>query len=139
VGFVIDTSALVALERAGTNWEQAITRHGEEPVALPAIVHGELLVGVALARNRKQASRRRDRIDALVAVTGIVEFDEAIARQWADLFGLLSRRGRMIPSNDLAVAATARHLGYGVLVGPPHERHFREVPNLTVAPVGAEL
>lgn len=137
MGLVIDTSALIALERAGSNWEMAIRRHGDEAVALPAIVYGELLVGVALARNRKQADRRRDRIETLRAVTGIAEFDEAIAREWADLFGLLSRRGRMIPSNDLAVAATARYLGYGVLVGPEDERLFHEVPKLTVVPVTA--
>ena len=135
MGLVIDTSALIALERAGTSWEQAIARHGDEPVALPAIVYGELLVGVSLARNRTQAGRRRDRIEGLLAVTGITKFDEAIARDWAELFWLLSRRGRMIPSNDLAVAATARQLDYGVLVGPEDERHFREVPKLTVVPV----
>jgi predicted nucleic acid-binding protein len=36
----------------------------------------------------------------------------------------------MIPSNDLAVAATALHLDFGVLVGPKDERHFRRVPQL---------
>jgi predicted nucleic acid-binding protein len=135
MGLVIDTSAFVAFERAGTGFEKLLVDHAAEPVAVPAIVYGELLVGVALARGRAQGTRRRARIDALVAATGIVEFDEAIAREWADLFGLLSRRGRMIPSNDLAVAATARHLDYGVLVGPDDERHFRKVPRLRVVPV----
>ncbi|HYN81802.1 MAG TPA: type II toxin-antitoxin system VapC family toxin [Gemmatimonadaceae bacterium] len=136
MGLVVDTSALIALERTGTTWNRALGRHAKEPVALPAVVYGELLVGVALAGNRKRAASRRQRIDALVAVTGIVEFDAAIAEQWAELFALLSRRGRLIPSNDLAVAATARHLGFGVLVGPGDERHFREVPNLSVVQVG---
>jgi predicted nucleic acid-binding protein len=135
VGLVVDTSALIALERAGSSWEQAIALLGDEPVALPAIVYGELLVGVALARSTRQARRRRDRIEALRAVTGIVEFDEGIAGVWAELFALLSRRGHMIPSNDLAVAATARFLNYGVLIGPADERHFREVPGLAVVPI----
>lgn len=135
MGLVVDTSALIALERAGTGWEQALGDHAGEPVALPAVVYGELLVGVALAGSRKRAARRRQRIDALVAVTGIVDFDAAIAEHWAELFALLSRRGRLIPSNDLAVAATARHLGFAVLVGPCDERHFREVPALGVVPV----
>jgi predicted nucleic acid-binding protein len=99
---------------------------------IPAIVYGELLVGVALAGNRKRAAARRARIDGLVALTGVTEFDQPIAARWAELFALLSRRGRMIPSNDLAVAATARHLDYGVLVGPADERHFRQVPDLPV-------
>ena len=136
MGLVIDTSALVALERAGTAWEKALGDRADEPVALPAAVYGELLVGVALAGNRQRAARRRQRIDALIAVTGIVEFDAAIAEEWAELFALLSRRGRMIPSNDLAVAATARHLRFGILVGPRDERHFREVPDMFVLRVG---
>jgi predicted nucleic acid-binding protein len=135
MGLVIDTRAFVAFERAGTRWGELLGDNAAEPMAVPAIVYRELLVGVALARGRAQGTRRKARIDALVAATGIVEFDEAIAREWADLFGLLSRRGRMIPSNDLAVAATARHLEYGVLVGPDDERHFRAVPRLRVVPV----
>lgn len=132
MGLVVDTSAFVALERTGRAWEQAISGYASEPVAVPAVVYGELLVGVSLAGNKKQAARRRERIDALIAVTGVVDFDAAIAEQWAELFALLSQRGRPIPSNDLAVAATARHLGFGVLVGPRDERHFREVPDLPV-------
>jgi predicted nucleic acid-binding protein len=135
MGLVIDTSAFVAFERASMAWEGLVAEHGGEPVAVPAIVYGELLVGVTLARGRVQGARRRLRIDALVTATGIVEFDEAIAREWAELFRIMSRRGHMIPSNDLAVAATARHLGYGVLVGPDDDRHFRQVPRLRVVPV----
>lgn len=136
MGLVVDTSALIAIERAGIPWEEVLGAHADEPVALPAAVYGELLVGVALARNRKRAERRRQRIDALVAVTGVVDFDAAIAEEWASLFAVLSKRGRMIPAIDLAVAATARHLGFGVIVGPRDERHFREVRDLIVVPVG---
>jgi predicted nucleic acid-binding protein len=62
----------------------------------------------------------------------IVDFGPAIAERWASLFALLTRSGRLIPSNDMAVAATALHLDYGVLVGPPDEGHFRSVPDLRV-------
>ncbi len=48
MGLVIDTSALVAMERAGGSWSDKI---GTEPAALPAIVYAELLVGVELAGN----------------------------------------------------------------------------------------
>ena len=133
MGLVVDTSALIALDRAGADWRAALGRHAAEPVAIPSIVYGELLVGVALGASRKRAEARRARIEALVATTGVVDFDAAIAEQWAELFALLSKRGRMIPSNDLAVAATARHLDFGVLVGPADEKHFRTVPALRVA------
>lgn len=38
----------------------------------------------------------------------------------------------MIPQNDIAVAATALCLGFGVLVGTADEKHFRVVPDLEV-------
>jgi predicted nucleic acid-binding protein len=103
-----------------------------EPVALPAIVYAELLVGVALAGSGKRAAARRAKIDALAQAVGVIPFDEAIAVAWADLFASMSRSGKLIPSNDLAVAATARHLGFGVLIGPTDEAHFRLVPRLRV-------
>lgn len=71
-------------------------------------------------------------MDALVSAVGVIDLGPAIAQQWAAVFGTSSRLGQLIPSNDLAVAATARHLGFGVLVGPNDEAHFRTVPGLTV-------
>lgn len=132
MGLVIDTSALIALERAGQDWASRLTPFADEPVAIPAIVYAELLVGVALAGSGKRAATRRAKIDALARAVGIIEFGEAIAAQWAELFAMLSRAGQLIPSNDLSVAATARQLGFGVLVGPSDEVHFRKVPQLRV-------
>lgn len=132
MGLVIDTSALIALERAGRDWDAQLAPLASEPVAIPAIVYAELLVGVALAGSGKRAAARRAKIEALVRAVGLVDFGETIAAQWAELFALLSRKGQLIPSNDLCVAATARQLGFGVLVGPTDEVHFRKVPQLRV-------
>jgi predicted nucleic acid-binding protein len=135
VGVVIDTSALVALERASSGWQDALSDLGEEPVALPAIVYSELLVGVQLADSVVRASSRRAKIAALVSRVPIVDFGREIAERWADLFATLSRQGQRIPANDLAVAATALHLEFGVLVGGRDEAHFRRVPTLRVRPL----
>lgn len=132
MGLVIDTSALVELERSGDEWVSRLGALGDEVVALPAIVYAELLAGVALAGTTKRAATRRAKIDALVAAAGVVPFSEDVAQEWASLFAHLSRRGQMIPSNDMMVASTALHIGFGVLVGPRDERHFRQVPGLTV-------
>ena len=106
-------------------------------LALPAIGYAELLVGVELADTPRRASARRARVEALAQTTGIVDFSAAIAARWATIFATLSRRGQLIPANDLAVAATALHLDYGVLVGPDDEAHFRRVDGLRVVVVGA--
>ncbi len=130
MGLVIDTSALVALERAGQDWERALGKLADERVAIPAIVYAELLVGVQFADAPTRAARRQARVEALMARCPLIEFDGAVAERWTALFVLLSRRGRMIPANDLAVAATALQLGFGVLISPKNERHFRRIEGL---------
>jgi predicted nucleic acid-binding protein len=50
--------------------------------------------------------------------------------------GELRRSGNPVPSNDAQVAATALGLGFGVLVGPTGEEHFRRVEGLTVRVLG---
>jgi len=137
VGLVIDTSALVVIERSATAWEGALSAIGDEPAVVPAIVYAELLVGVRLAKTPHRAASRRSKIRAFISRIPIVEFGPEIAERWADLFAILHRKGRLIPANDLAVAATAFHLGFGVLVGPHDEAHFRRVPELRVEPLTA--
>ena len=132
MGLVIDTSALAALERAAGSWGEALASFGNEPAALPAIVYAELLVGVHLAQGPGRAEGRRVKIRSLLSALPIVDFTAEVAEHWAALFRTLSRRGQLIPANDLAVAATAKHLGFGVVVGPRDERHFRAVPGLRV-------
>jgi len=136
MGLVIDTSALVAVERGGMAWDQALSGIGDEVAALPAIVYAELLVGVQLADTPARAVSRRAKIEALVSRVPVVEFGAAAAAHWPELFASLSRAGRLIPANDLAVAATARFLQFGVLVGPRDEAHFRNVPGLRVQTFG---
>ncbi|MBI4503264.1 MAG: PIN domain-containing protein [Gemmatimonadetes bacterium] len=133
MGIVIDTSALVSLERGGRSWDTALPDVSPEPGVVPAIVYAELLIGVRLADTPRRANARRAKINALIAVAPIVDFGEAAARRWSELYAALGKLGRMIPSNDLAVAATALELGFGVLVGPKDESHFRSVPDLNVS------
>jgi predicted nucleic acid-binding protein len=129
MGLVIDTSALVALERSQADLSDVLP---DEDAALAAIVYAELLVGVKMADSRSRAASRRAKIDALLAVVPVVDFGSAEAERWADLYAELSRTGSLIPANDLAVAATALERGYGVLVGPNDESHYRRVPKLRV-------
>lgn len=136
MGLILDTSALVALERsAGT--EHPLVLPPEETYALPAIVWAEALIGVRLASDASRAARRLARMEAIRRVTGIEDFTPLVAEHYADIHSELSRAGHLIPQNDLAVAATARALGFGLLVGPSGEAHFREVDGLEVRVLGA--
>lgn len=138
MGLVIDTSALVDVERGwpATNqeqeWQRRLDALASEPVVLPPIVLAEMWAGAALADTPARAAARRARIEAIAAHVPLAEFDAGTAEVWGRMFGELSRLGALIPANDLTVAATARQLDYGVLVGAADERHFRKVPGLRV-------
>jgi predicted nucleic acid-binding protein len=127
----MDTSALAALERRG-DAAGVLEELGEELVAIPAAAYAEMLAGAYLADTPERAARRRGQIAALAGRVPVVDFDDAIAERWAALFAGLKRRGRVIPANDLAVAATALHLGFGVLVGPTGEAHFQQIDGLRI-------
>lgn len=138
MGLVIDTSALVAVERGAPDakgadaWAALLAGLASEPVVVPAIVLAELLAGAAMADTAIRAAARRARIDALVARVPVIDFDAEIAEEWVRLFAALGRGGRLMPSSDLAVAATARRLGFGVLAGPSDARRFKTVDLLRV-------
>jgi tRNA(fMet)-specific endonuclease VapC len=137
MGLLIDTSAIVALERRSSSAPAVLGGLGAEPAAIPAIVYAEMLAGVELVAPPARAATRRAKIEAVVAMAPIVEFDPAAAARWATLVAHLHRTGTLIPANDLVVAATALQLGFGVLVGPTAESHFRQVPGLRVEVVPA--
>jgi tRNA(fMet)-specific endonuclease VapC len=130
VGLVVDTSAFVVHERADApdNLIDGLT----EALVMPAIVLAELLVGVQLAATRARAAQRQAQVDAFRARVPVVDFGPAVAARWAELFASLRRAGRVVPANDLCVAATALSIGWDVLVGHRDEAHFRRVPDLGV-------
>ncbi len=131
MGLILDTSAVVEWERAVNEGREATIDSATE-LAMPAIVWGEALSGVRMANSVKRASQRRARLEALRRLMGIEPFTAEMAEHYADIFAELSEKGRLIPQNDMVVAATARCLGFGVLVGPKDEAHFRQVAGLEV-------
>lgn len=130
MGVVLDTSALVAFERADRDWDSLLVEYGRDGVAIPAIVLAELRVGALLAEHGQCVKAAK--IDALLEHATLVEFGREIAELWADVFAALRRRGHGIPANDIAVAATAMHLGTAVVVGDEDEKHFRRIPGLQI-------
>ena len=130
MALILDTSALVVLERALETATEP--RLPDEDIALPAIVWAEALIGVRLADSVKRAARRRARLEALRSQLEVVPFTAIVAEHYADIYAELAADGTPIPQNDMAVAATARSLGFGVLIGANDEAHFRCVPGLRV-------
>lgn len=131
MGLILDTSAIVAWERA-LDAGKSISLDAGEELLLPAVVWAEALAGVRLADSAQRAARRMSRLEAIRRLTGVEPFTAETAEHHADIFAELTKGGIMIPQNDIAVAATARSLGCGVLVGPKDELHFRRIADLEV-------
>ncbi|HMO52323.1 MAG TPA: type II toxin-antitoxin system VapC family toxin [Kiritimatiellia bacterium] len=131
MGLILDTSALIVWERAQAKGER-VDMSPDELISIPAIVWAEALIGVRLAATPRQAAQRRARLEALRSVTQLIPFTPDIAEHYADIYSELSCAGTPIPQNDMAVAATARSMGYGVLVGASDEQHYRCVQGLHV-------
>ena len=131
MAIVLDTSALIELER-GLHREEPPVALDDEPVVIPAIVWAEALIGARLAGSAQLAARRRAHLEAIRLQTEIEAFTPEVAEHYADIYAELSQTGSLIPQNDIAVAATCRSLGCGVLVGPNDEGHFRRVQGLDV-------
>jgi len=135
MGLILDTSALIAWERA-LNDGHTLALDDSEELVMPAVVWAEALAGVRLADSAPRAARRMARLEALRRVMGVEPFTAETAEHHADIFAELTQSGTMIPQNDIAVAATARCLGCGVLVGPKDEAHFRRIAGLDVRVLG---
>ena len=128
MGLILDTSVLIAAERARLDLPRFFAAHAEEPFALAAMTASELLHGVERA---EPGHRRRERgafVEAALAQLELVDFDLPIARRHASLWAELERLGRRIGPHDLQIAATALHLNYGLVTLNPAE--FRQVPGL---------
>jgi predicted nucleic acid-binding protein len=137
VGLVLDTSALIELEKS-LDRKRPPSFPEDETAVIPAIVWAEALIGARLADSPARAARRRAHLEALRRQAEIEPFTPETAEHYADIYAELSKLGSLIPQNDIAVAATGRLLGFGVLVGPRDEEHFRRVPGLVVRVVSHE-
>lgn len=131
MGFVLDTSALIELERAIESGHPE-TLPWDDEIVLPAVVWAEALIGVRMANSTVRASRRRAQLEAIRLQTGIEPFTATTAEHYADIYAELSAQGALIPRNDIAVAAVARGLQFGILVGPGDEAHFRRVEDVPI-------
>ena len=133
---VLDTSALVELEKLLRERESAALPRGET-VVIPAVVWAEALISVRLSDSPLRAARRRAHLEAIRQQAAVEAFTVEIGEHYADIYAELSVGGTLIPQNDIAVAATCRALGFRVLVGPRDEEHFRRVEGLEVTVISA--
>ncbi len=132
MGFLLDTSAVVAFERANRSLKDRCAQKGISEIFIPAIVVAELWISVELTPEGEKRAARLQKIQSFVSSLQVLSFTEEIAPTYARLYATLRHQGMPIPQNDLSIAATAVHFNHTLVIGPADEKHFRQVPGLSL-------
>jgi predicted nucleic acid-binding protein len=134
LGLVVDSSVLVAAERAKLKTPEAIRTiralAGEVPIVISALTVAELAHGIYRAQTAKRRQERRQFLDELKAHLPIYPITDATAEIIARINGEQAAKGINLPLADLIIGACALELGYAV--GTGNIRDFGRIPGLTV-------
>ena len=122
---ILDTNALSAMAEGETGIKRQL--ESSATLSIPVVVLGEYIYGIRQSRNRLSYERW---LASLIRACRILVIDEVTAHHYADIRAELKRAGRPIPSNDLWIAALARHHNLILLT---QDKHFGYIPNLTLA------
>ena len=120
---ILDTSAIIRLFK-GTSREIGRAVMNSRNLIIPLAAYAEILAGIE--RGGRTAQRERELIEELLAEPGAMVHkpDEATGRYYARIFNQLRKEGRMIPTNDIWIAAETMASG-GILYSS--DRHFEAV------------
>lgn len=130
MGLILDTSLLIAEERANFNLPSWLRSRPPEPVAASAITLSELWFGIEVEMDATRARRRQRWLEKTFRRLEVVSLDASLARVHAKLWVQLAAAGQMVGPHDLIIAATAIHRGWAVATFNATE--FRHIPGLMV-------
>jgi len=130
---MIDTNAYSAFKRADSAIVQVVQY--AEVVAMSPVVIGELLFGFDGGTHAKQ---NRDELHKFLEVPRVQLYPitSDTAHYYSQIFHVLRRKGKPIPTNDIWIAAQA--LEHGCVVCT-YDKHFHEIEGLIVASSAADL
>ena len=130
MGTVIDSSVLIAVERAEIDLTSVAGASPDDEVVISAITASELLHGVHRLRGAIQRARTERLVERVLQMLTVVPFDLTIARAHAILSADLRSRGTAVGAHDLIIAATAVALGFAVATRD--RRSFPKIRGLQV-------
>jgi tRNA(fMet)-specific endonuclease VapC len=137
MGLILDSSALIAAERKGSNVRQVLSeiagRVAGEDVALSVVTLIELAHGAARADTPERKTMRRQFLQELATALPVHPVTVPIALRAGQIDGESTAKGVRIALSDLLIAVTALELGYRVATA--NVRHFQMVPGLEIVPI----
>lgn len=126
--YMLDTDTCAFILRRTP--EALLRRIQETPLrqqVISVVTYAELLYGV------QQSSRKKvnqTAVDALVRHLTVLDWPQEAASHYARMRSDLKKKGAMIGSNDLLIAAHARAIGATLITN--NEKDFRRVTELSV-------
>jgi predicted nucleic acid-binding protein len=134
---ILDSSVLIAAERAGQTVRQILSdvraTQGEIDIGLSVVSIAELLHGAYRADLEARQRQRLEFIEELCRDVPVYPVSLEVVRRVGIIEAQQAARGVRVPFEDLAIGATALHLGYSVVTH--NLRHFRLIPGLSVVQV----
>jgi predicted nucleic acid-binding protein len=134
VGVLLDSTVLIAAERAGRNPRKVIQEItaavGDTEATLSVVTIIELAHGIERANSSERRTTRERFLDELLTEIAPEPVTVPVAFRAGRLDGRLQAQGMRIALGDLLIGATALELGYGVVTH--NVRHFRMIPNLVI-------
>jgi tRNA(fMet)-specific endonuclease VapC len=119
---LLDSCAYIEMADGDSRVADAVSATAKAYFSVVAL--GELLVGFPPG---DRGDRERATLDHFIALNGvrILPVRQETATAYASLFNHVKQRGRMIPQNDLWIAATALEYDLVILTA---DGHFTELP-----------
>jgi tRNA(fMet)-specific endonuclease VapC len=128
MGVILDSSAIIALERNRGAVESLIAGREDEAFGISVVTVAELLHGVERADTETRKVRRQAFVEKVIEMIPVLPFDVGAARIYARIWASLVRRGFTAGAHDLIIAATAISLDYTVI--SPNRRDFEKIEGL---------
>jgi predicted nucleic acid-binding protein len=107
MGLMVDTNVFIRFEKTGnpidfSSWDAS------EDVYISVVIVSELLMGIYRANTEERRQRRSAFVEAVISGVGVLDFTVSVARVHAEIYAELAKKGQLIGSHDLIIAATAR-------------------------------
>ena len=130
--FLVDTNVLIDMANGNARFGDRLAKAPR--VFLCPVVHGEFMAGI---RNAAKSRIRKRSYDIFLSLPNVVRppITDLTAENYARLWQFLSDAGRLIPSNDIWIAAHAMELGATLVTT---DGHFENIPNLDVLFAGSD-
>ena len=122
---VLDTNAYCDYAEGRFETVNIMATHGES-IFIPAVVLGELSYGFRKGRQRAFNEEKLQEVISLLQIE-ILNITAEVASKYGKIYLSLVKKGRLIPINDVWIAASCMDIGGTLLT---RDRHFQFVDEI---------